>query len=510
MAYNPTTAVPNFSSFQWATPDFPNPRLAAPIDDTTTTLTFIAPPLDHAGAVVVLAFLMGIRNSTGYVETVYVPAAALSADGLTATGVTRGINLEGLDFTTGNPDLAQAADQSSTVFCNISGILQAINQNGLRAGIGANIKFNGRPLFMGSGVCSVPVFADATARDAAITAPANGDQCYLTSTGLFYDYTAGAWVARASGGTFPNMSTSVAGKGQVATTGEVNAGTATGSTGAPLVVTPDHLLASNYGPLSVPAGAAVDGSSTPQAVYISDGTNSLTAGRFYKADSNDTTSVTGKVTGFVTTNASSAGTNYNVYIQGIIPGFSGLTPGKIYYLSTTAGAITATVPAGDAQSIPVGLAVSATQLQLTSLERSGPMPFYWSTTGVAVGTSTQTLATNFRVKCAYFTIYINNSNAANSAGATAIFNGAWTDTPGTVNQWIGTITRADRTAAVFSNIDYVQAAPTASGASGNFSTITIGFSTSASVFTASIINAIGGGTGSTNNIVNISAILFPY
>ena len=54
-------------------------------------------------------------------------------------------------------------------------------------------------------------YADATARDAALPSPSNGMQCYLTDTGKFYDYTAGSWVARESGGTFPNMSTTVAG-----------------------------------------------------------------------------------------------------------------------------------------------------------------------------------------------------------------------------------------------------------------------------------------------------------
>ena len=33
--------------------------------------------------------------------------------------------------------------------------------------------------------------------------------------GKYYDYTAGSWVTRESGGTFPNMSLTVAGKGEV-------------------------------------------------------------------------------------------------------------------------------------------------------------------------------------------------------------------------------------------------------------------------------------------------------
>jgi len=86
---------------------------------------------------------------------------------------------------------------------------------------------------------TVPVYADATARDAAITSPTNGMEVYLTDTGKFYDYTAGAWIARESGGTFPNASDTVAGKVELATEAEVIAGTATGATGAGLVIPND-------------------------------------------------------------------------------------------------------------------------------------------------------------------------------------------------------------------------------------------------------------------------------
>jgi microcystin-dependent protein len=90
-----------------------------------------------------------------------------------------------------------------------------------------------------SGYMRIPVFADAAARAAAIPTPANGMEYYQTDTGKFYDYTAGSWVERESGGTFANASTTVAGKVELATQAELNAGTATGGTGAALVATPD-------------------------------------------------------------------------------------------------------------------------------------------------------------------------------------------------------------------------------------------------------------------------------
>ncbi len=110
---------------QWSRPEAgaTNPRLASPIDSTTTTIVVTNPPLDHADAIITGNFLMGIRSQDSYVEHVYVPAAAVSADGLTFTGVVRGIRLEGLDYTTGNADLAVAANGDSPVFFDVDAII---------------------------------------------------------------------------------------------------------------------------------------------------------------------------------------------------------------------------------------------------------------------------------------------------------------------------------------------------------------------------------------------------
>jgi len=42
---------------------------------------------------------------------------------------------------------------------------------------------------------AIPVFADATARDAAITSPAEGQHCFLSDTDALQYYTGSAWVA---------------------------------------------------------------------------------------------------------------------------------------------------------------------------------------------------------------------------------------------------------------------------------------------------------------------------
>ena len=53
---------------------------------------------------------------------------------------------------------------------------------------------------------AIPVFADATARDAAITSPAEGQFAFLKDTDAFQVYTGSAWVAAggAGGGGFEN------------------------------------------------------------------------------------------------------------------------------------------------------------------------------------------------------------------------------------------------------------------------------------------------------------------
>ena len=318
MSYTPATDVQNFASFQWSTPDYPTPRLASPIDATTTTITFTAPPLDRSGDVISDAFLMGIRNTTGYVETVYVPQGALSADGLTATGVTRGINLEGLDFTTGDASLAVEADQSSTVFCNVSGIIQAINQSALSAEIGSNIMFNGRPLWDGTCPASVPVFATTVARDAAITSPQNGDSCYVTTSGEFYDYQAGAWGVRATGVATPNGSTTVAGKWQGATIAQQTTATDTGSTGAELIPLNKNLTITSAGAANAGQINILNASGYNDPTTLGSGTGS--AANYLRGDSSWTAVPYPKLTtGIATHDVSSTGTQTIAHGLGAIP-----------------------------------------------------------------------------------------------------------------------------------------------------------------------------------------------
>lgn len=134
MAYTPVTKIPNLTFFQWSRPDAPNPRLAAPIDNDDTTLTFTSAPQDYLGAVITGNFLMGVKNSDSFTELIYVPSGGMSADGLTASNVIRGIRITGLDFTTGDSSFAAAHEQDSPVFCAVSAVYESIIQACLQGG----------------------------------------------------------------------------------------------------------------------------------------------------------------------------------------------------------------------------------------------------------------------------------------------------------------------------------------------------------------------------------------
>lgn len=85
------------------------------------------------------------------------------------------------------------------------------------------------------------VYADDTARDAAIPSPSNGMRIYNTAVWLFQKYQAGAWIDDTIWASTPNASTTVAGKVEKATQWEANAWTSTGGTWAELFVWPAEL-----------------------------------------------------------------------------------------------------------------------------------------------------------------------------------------------------------------------------------------------------------------------------
>lgn len=198
------------------------------------------------------------------------------------TGVTRGIAL--------------ADGGSSSASAHGAGITVVLSNpynlyEDIQAAINAKVDTGGDTItglidFSGSGRIQVPVFADSTARDAAIPSPVNGLMVYSTADGEFQAYQSGAWVSVSSGSTQPNATETVAGKVELATQSEANAGTATGGTGASLVVTPDKLAIINQN--NPHTYNTTGGSSNAYTLDLTPNVGSLSAGQIFLIKANHT------------------------------------------------------------------------------------------------------------------------------------------------------------------------------------------------------------------------------
>lgn len=302
--------------------------------------------------------------------------------------------------------------------------------------------------FSGTTHAGIKLLTLTTVQRDALTG-ANGMMIYNSTTGEVNQFIGGSWNAVSAGSTQPDASTTVAGKVEQADNAEVKAGTTSGATGAPLFVNPSSTvvtssgaaddglipklngsgqLASGFVDLSsatvsqttvtLTAGEAVDGTTTPQLVYMSDGTGGRTSGRFYKADADDLTNIAVKPIGIVTVNAASAGTTYTVITSGVVSGFTGLTIGATYYCHTTAGAITATLPAAtSAVIVPVGVAISATQLMLQIGMKSAYATYSASIS--STGTTDTVITTGFQPTMWFVTATASNDHDASQIAYTS-------------------------------------------------------------------------------------------
>ena len=105
-------------------------------------------------------------------------------------------------------------------------------------------------------------------------------------------------------------------------------------------------------------GTAGEALSAGDAVYLSDGSGALNAGRWYKADADNTYSSSTAGMAGIAPAAIASGASGSIRISGRVTGLSGLTAGELYYSSATAGALTATPPTnarflGEAESTTV-------------------------------------------------------------------------------------------------------------------------------------------------------------
>lgn len=111
--------------------------------------------------------------------------------------------------------------------------------------------------------------------------------------------------------------------------------------------------------LDISDAIAGEALSANDCCYLSDGSGSRTAGRWYRTDADTLGFSLFVQVGFATA-AISSGATGTIRIGGVMTGLSGLTAGATHYVSATAGAITATAPTAYVR--PVGQAVSTTAL----------------------------------------------------------------------------------------------------------------------------------------------------
>lgn len=133
-------------------------------------------------------------------------------------------------------------------------------------------------------------------------------------------------------------------------------------------------------------GTAGESMTAGDALYLSDGSGALTAGRWYKADSDNAySSTSANALGMLVADAS-AGDTISVRMIGRVTGLSGLTAGTLYYISATAGAITSSAPAN---ARPFAVADSTTSVILSEWI---PVPDASTTLAGKVSTGTQSFA----------------------------------------------------------------------------------------------------------------------
>lgn len=132
------------------------------------------------------------------------------------------------------------------------------------------------------------------------------------------------------------------------------------------------------------AGTAGQALAAGDAVILSEGSGGNTAGRWYKADADQTyLSTLAPQIGMVQ-DAIASGASGSIRVGGRITGLSGLTAGSLYYISGTAGSITTSAPSN---AMPIAVADSTTSVVLCP-----PTPWASATVPGLVSIGSQTFA----------------------------------------------------------------------------------------------------------------------
>lgn len=295
--------------FQWSNPTAPTPTLARSVATDDTTVYFSAAPKDKDLAVITDPFLMGAKIVTGtykgYTLLIYCPNGADGTDGLSATGVTVGIAHNGLDYTTADSDLAVSAPAGSPIFCADTAVLQSLMVSALQGSIATGgsdlrvgaetdvditfyfqngdanppfIRFNSTNNNIEFSADGVSTFVPGTSG----TAITGGDGITVTSGDIDVDLTDTT--------VFVSTSSGVGDSGKVVrldVSGEIPTDFVKASPLADYISDVSSSASAidaavSASTVTVTAGEAIDGSSTPQAIFISRGTSDSDAIPFYR------------------------------------------------------------------------------------------------------------------------------------------------------------------------------------------------------------------------------------
>lgn len=205
-----------------------------------------------------------------------------------------------------------------------------------------------------------------------------------------------------------NASTTVNGISEIATQDEVEDGTATGGTGATVVVPASALTEARLNVQRYVAGENINASSTPLALYLKE-----SDGRVYRTDSTSAGEAVFAFVGFAIAGQNiTTGNTIRVQTDGLVSGFTGLTNGGYYFLTNTAGTISTT--AGTI-SLRIGRAVGTTKILISVGKKIVQGLLTLSASGSTV------ITTGFRpdrVLCS-----ANGDNGTNSSGNWTPHNG---------------------------------------------------------------------------------------
>lgn len=232
------------ASFTTGTPTAPNISLIKTLrDDSTVAYLSHALPittieLNKCTHVAVSVTSLG-QGSTkaGYTEVIACLIADYNSTSKTMSNLIRGLKADSGTISS-DTSLVGSHPSGSRVDCPITN--QSLTQIAecLQGERNISPKFGASPTWdttQSNVALSMPVYADASTGQTAITSPVNGYKFYATNEGVVYKYEGGAWTTEGSGAT-SNASESVAGKVELATLEEQGAHTETGGTGAILVL----------------------------------------------------------------------------------------------------------------------------------------------------------------------------------------------------------------------------------------------------------------------------------